>query len=1237
MKRRGLNLIVLLSWLVSTSLLPLFTSPAKADDPNWSFISSDLDGDGLPNIVEETGWCNAKGCFTTDPLDADSDDDGLTDGEEKLFDSVPSGPGGPASPGIYVIYDNAFKTKEYYPWQPYGHKMIARADSFTPPRPDDLDVQKGYQSDLGAVVVRRGTTLTVGGPVGQTLQINKSISSLTTLTPQQDPFTGLWTVSIPSNGTVGRYTMVLGSETMKLLVIFQLPTPSGELTQNGIDRFVYDDNFNLKRDQQAVLVGDNRYPPLTGSPYDAQLNNNNFINRGTSYTFATQQYNRYIVDQFVIDTINGKTNQKDAVDALADKVDALTIFRNPRPFFNSWATLNPGINPRQQCSNIAGLLAAFSRASGIAARPVVADWKVSSFDHSTEVWLSGTWRVYRGYNNFEMNSEPDNTKTPSSCVTGGNWPRCGTVKNQARSSWGQNSSYRPWHSGGTGSGASVMVLADDNWTSTGLAYHWPSWITATLTWPDGTEVVGRGTRMNINTNMLKTQHTKYWGAWGWTQEPTNLGSPGWPPAPDEGISGFSVTDNPQTSSSLDYQSTQVQLGNVVNEYGVDTNGNGQYDQLVLEVEVTAAQAGHYWLRGELSATHADPSLIATGGVLAEALTDLDLVAGTQIVKLVFDGIELGTKKVDGPYNLNGLWITDVADPDPSTYIVDSLAFRADAYLTTAYEASAFETYGAVLSGQYSHNQLDSDGNGQADGLVVSTGINVYQPGSYTVEGNLYDVQDNFVSHATWSGTGPDVTLQFKGMAGSTGPYTLRDVNLLNSSSQGIDQNGGSVYTIEPIAELALPQVAGLGTLPAGGGISSLGTTITPTLTYNEAIINGNLQISAGVQVAVAGSYKMEAWLADGDGNLVTWAQGQPTSLSPGPQMLSITFNGKDIRARGIAGPYQVVALKVLNGNASYEVLDKVDEAFTTQPYTLNQFAASGNTLFEDYVENGGSQWTAESPWAIEQATHLYFSPSEAWRAGNANASLTMVTPINLADVDKAAFKFNTSHKFGGGEAGYIEVSTTGNPPWTPMLMLTGSSTWSGQTKFVDLSTYAGQPAVYLRFRLNSAGGSSDGWYVDDMVVSGMPDSDNDGLSDDEENSIGTNPNNPDTDGDGMPDGWEVNQGFNPLVNDAGGDADADGLTNLQEYQRGTNPHNPDSDGDGLPDGWEVRYNFDPLDPTGDNGPAGDPDDDQFTNLEEYLHGTDPRNPDTDGDGIPDGIDPTPGKVVEDTFLPIILK
>ena len=63
------------------------------------------------------------------------------------------------------------------------------------------------------------------------------------------------------------------------------------------------------------------------------------------------------------------------------------------------------------------------------------------------------------------------------------------------------------------------------------------------------------------------------------------------------------------------------------------------------------------------------------------------------------------------------------------------------------------------------------------------------------------------------------------------------------------------------------------------------------------------------------------------------------------------------------------------------------------------------------------------------------------------------------------------------------------------------------------------------------------------------------------------------------------------------DTDGDGLRNFID---------PDDDNDDLPDTWEIEYGLDPLDNTGVNGRDGDPDNDFWTNYEEYVEGTNPK-------------------------------
>ena len=151
----------------------------------------------------------------------------------------------------------------------------------------------------------------------------------------------------------------------------------------------------------------------------------------------------------------------------------------------------------------------------------------------------------------------------------------------------------------------------------------------------------------------------------------------------------------------------------------------------------------------------------------------------------------------------------------------------------------------------------------------------------------------------------------------------------------------------------------------------------------------------------------------------------------------------------------------------------------------------------------------------------------------------------------------------------------------------------------------------------------------------VKDSDNDGLSDKEEAKYKTDPNNPDSDGDGKSDKEEVNKdsdgdGIIDALESAKLDSDNDGVVDELDSEN-NNPHN-DSDGDTFSNVVEKEANTNPLDPNSkpvikdldkDNIPDevdSDIDGDGLSNKAEELIKSDPRNPDTDGDGKLDGIE-----------------
>ncbi|MEM7219493.1 MAG: hypothetical protein AAF515_14090 [Pseudomonadota bacterium] len=143
------------------------------------------------------------------------------------------------------------------------------------------------------------------------------------------------------------------------------------------------------------------------------------------------------------------------------------------------------------------------------------------------------------------------------------------------------------------------------------------------------------------------------------------------------------------------------------------------------------------------------------------------------------------------------------------------------------------------------------------------------------------------------------------------------------------------------------------------------------------------------------------------------------------------------------------------------------------------------------------------------------------------------------------------------------------------------------------------------------------------------DSDGDSIGDAQELRVhGTNPLAADTDGDSVNDALELAGGLDPKLDDRELDSDGDGLSNAQEQALGTSASNPDSDGDGAPDGEEVAAGTEPG--------APDTDGDGLLDGEEATLGSSPFAADSDGDGLSDALEPLPGRDTDSDGLINIL-
>jgi transglutaminase-like putative cysteine protease len=1054
MKRSLFPILIILSLVLSLSGTHL---SVQASGP---FPLLDLDQDGIPNQVELAGWYNlAGGPFHTDPNMADTDRDGLTDSQEKLYNTDPTDP---KSPGIAVQYASSFKTLEYY-----NTKDPAYLKS----------VQGGNQYLLSeGAVLRRGTTFKISALNTAAAQLTITGVGMTPLTAVPDPARGGWNVTLPPNGTVGTYTAAINdgagwSKNMPIYVIFELPT---DLTPAQVSTYVYDDDPANKRDEVAVWwrAMDWKYynadsptltPPCT--PADSIICSNWQYHTisGFAQAFWTEQFTKNVLVNFTLPAINGMTDQFAASQSIGDKADASVRvnFASVKNNFSSATKVyyypNDPLHPTTPyrtdgggCETSAGVFTAMLRSAGIAARPLIMDYNktdghgedgnfgVFEYDTAVMLWAKApadtakSWYVSRSFNGAE-------------------------AEYKATASWtdGALSPIRPLATVGS---------------TTNLFKHFQD------AFADGIHSTNEGWDFQVGSlggGMVNTE-------WTGSDVP---GAEFVPLNRDLGWNSKYPLEI-QQSPYVDIYNCQLWQGDgwAPSEWGSSSVSN--------PVGRTAAQT--YYLPVGIPTSLADtenwpfnPKPTACSASSAGTAACAALLANWQPVCPALPGPAAARPQAPA---------SQTVQPDMMTWNHPILMGSLDVNGGLNRNGTGnSKPLAAAIAGTYAFTTLDTHHNGLVDTVRISVALKIASPGTYTVDADLYDGQGGYVGHAVWTGTGPTATLDYP-ITGTLAPYSLEHLNLADAAGTNLSSSYAPVYKISTLGSpVNVPSAISAGS--QNPGAAPLLVTVASPFTGTPVDVNANgrfdqLTIATTVDVTVAGgTYWLEGLLVDDQNTPVVWSTSTPKALNVGlNQALQMTFDGRMLFNQlplAMNQKFTLVSVKVFSGTPGAAILE-VDlpvTGFTTPVYTRAQFEPCNpvRNLFQDDMEGGVTPWTVLGTSQWGQTTSAWHSRVTAWAAtGSATKSglLSLSAPLDFTNVSSPWLMFDTAYQLANGQSFKVEASTNGTT-WTVLKTFTGSTTyWS--TELIDLSAYGKKAGVRLRFNAQSNAGSV--WYIDDVSV-----------------------------------------------------------------------------------------------------------------------------------------------------------
>jgi len=440
------------------------------------------------------------------------------------------------------------------------------------------------------------------------------------------------------------------------------------------------------------------------------------------------------------------------------------------------------------------------------------------------------------------------------------------------------------------------------------------------------------------------------------------------------------------------------------DYGLDTNGNGTYDWLVVQAAVVLPGTGYWDIAATLSSSTAPvggpcsnvyPQPVPLLGNLfappsypiSWAYERYFFESGAQTIRFAFAGTDIYRAGVDGPYDVlahlsigGGIVYGNIGIlPGPMPPVVE---WRG---VTAAYRATDFEEpfRPAFFTGGHTDSGMHVDDDGLYDFLEIRADVHVNVPGSYSLSGvltpKIATLQDSWVSPIGYGYRevrldmrDTSVSLPIRGdqirMAGIDGPWDLALTLSGGYSYREGYANGtnGTIIDTRPVMYYPEMLCGSTGSHRAADFDDTVEllryTGVIQELVedYDGDALYDVLHLRAEVEVIVAAGFDLRGDLQSGDGSRgisTFWAQSW---MAEGVAWTDWYFSGGEIRASGLDGPY----LATLSMTPTYAGIDPTT-TYRTKAYRAVDFEGAATNRSGYWIANMSAAGTPDSGLAIQ--------------------------------------------------------------------------------------------------------------------------------------------------------------------------------------------------------------------------------------------------------------------------------